>query len=144
MNVVGTTPISSESSADTQATPPEFQSPMMDAGGNKDEMMWATLAHAGTFAGLIVPFGNIIAPLAIYLIKREESAYIAEHAKESLNFQISLMIYMIISAILILVFIGIIALAVLSILWIIFAIQASIAAHKGESYRYPMTIRFIK
>lgn len=110
---------------------------------SSDELTWATLAHAGVFAGLVVPLGNIIAPLVIYLIKREESAYIAEHAKESLNFQISLMLYLSVSAILVLIYIGFIVMGVLSILWIIFVIQAAIAAHKGESYRYPMTIRFV-
>lgn len=113
-------------------------------GGNKDEMLWATLSHAGTFAGFIIPFGHVIVPLAIYLIKKEESAYIAEHAKESLNFQISLSIYSVVAFILTLVFIGVILGLVLLILWIVFVIQASMAANKGQSYRYPMTFRFVK
>ncbi len=117
------------------------QNPMA---GGMDENMWATLAHAGTFVGVVVPFGNIIVPLAIMLLKKEESAYIAEHAKESLNFQISLSIYFIVAAILMLVLIGVLLAGVLAILWIIFVIKASQAAHTGQSYRYPMTIRLVK
>jgi uncharacterized Tic20 family protein len=110
----------------------------------KDEQMWATVAHAGTLAGCIVPFGNIIVPLAIYLIKKEESAFIAEHAKESLNFQISLTIYSIGAWVLTFLLIGFLLFPVLIIFWLVFVIKASLAAHKGDSFRYPYILHLVK
>ena len=77
-------------------------------------------------------------------MKRNESPEIDAHGKESLNFQLSMLIYNVIAAILILVLIGIPLLILLYVLNIVFVIVASIQAGDGKLYRYPMTIRFIK
>ena len=67
----------------------------------------AMLAHLLVFTGYVVPLGNIIGPLIIYLIKKDESSYIRQHAAEALNFQISVLIYFILSLLLCFVLIGV-------------------------------------
>ena len=87
-------------------------------------------------------FGFLV-PLIIYLIKKDESPYLKHHSLEALNFQITIFIALMVSAVLFLVIIGILLFfAVLVASWV-FGIIAAIAANKGEWYRYPMTIRMI-
>ena len=109
------------------------------------EKTWGMLCHLFTFCAFVgIPFGNIIAPLIIWQIKKNESQFVAYNGKEALNFQITLLIYSIIPAILIVVFIGILLLFAILIMDIVLTIIAAIKANNGEHYRYPMTIRFIK
>ena len=103
-----------------------------------DERTLAILAHVLTFVG------GVFAPLIIYLIKREESTYISEHAKESLNFQITVLIGVFISIPLIFVIIGIFTLIAIGILSFILVIVASIKASDNRLYRYPINLRLIK
>ena len=63
------------------------------AGGSSDERMWGMLCHLSTFAGYLVPFGNISGPLIVWLVKKDEYAFVDDQGKESLNFQISITIY---------------------------------------------------
>lgn len=111
---------------------------------SRSEKNYAMLCHLVAFSGFIIPFGSIIGPLVMWLIKKEESEFINYHGKESLNFQISIAIYAIISGILALVLIGILFLIALGIIWIVFIIIASVKTSEGEEYRYPLTIRFVK
>jgi|GEM_PF-155797 len=110
----------------------------------KDERQWAMLSHLGTFSACLIPFANIIVPLVIWQVKKDESSFTVEHSKESLNFQISLMIYYIATTLLILIIIGFILFIGLFIFNIIIVIIAGIKANEGEYYKYPMTIRFFK
>ena len=111
---------------------------------SKDDRTWAMFAHLAAIVGLVVPFGHIIGPLIVWLLKRDQSAFIDDQGKESVNFQISFTIYMIISGILILLLVGIALLAILPILCVVFVIIAAIKSNEGVWYRYPLTIRFIK
>ena len=105
---------------------------------------WCMLAHATALVGFLVPVaGHIVGPLIVWLAKRHDSPEIDAHGKESMNFQISMLIWNAISAILILVLIGIPLLILLHILNIIFVIVASIQASEGKLYRYPLAIRLI-
>ncbi|MBD2871660.1 DUF4870 domain-containing protein [Paenibacillus arenilitoris] len=113
-------------------------------GLHKDEKMYAMLCHLLAFSGFVIPFGSIIGPLVIWLLKKDQSYFVDMHGKESLNFQISFAIYGIISSLLILILIGIVTSIALFIFWIAFTIIASIRASEGKDYRYPMTIRFFK
>jgi uncharacterized Tic20 family protein len=106
---------------------------------------WCVLAHATALAGFFVPWaGHIVGPLIVWLAKCGDSAEIDTHGKESINFQISMLIYNAIAAILCLVLIGIPILILLHILNIIFVIVASIQASEGKLYHYPLAIRLIK
>ena len=100
--------------------------------------------HLSAFAGFFVPFGGIIGPLVIWLSKRDESTWINENGKASLNFQLSLLLYMILVLPLCLIIIGIPLMAVLGILKIVFIIIASVKASKGEEFKYPLAIPFIQ
>ncbi len=110
----------------------------------KQERMWAMFCHLGTFLGYLIPFANIITPLIIWLMKKDESSLIDDQGKESLNFQISIMIYYIISLLLTLLIIGVLFLIGLVVFNLVVVIIAGIKANNGERYRYPITIRFIK
>lgn len=110
-----------------------------------EEKTWGMLCHLlalSTFLG--IPFGNIIGPLIMWMMKKDHSGFVDEQGKESLNFQISMTIYAIIGAILIIVGIGFVILIGLFIFNLIFVIKASIASSNGEAYIYPFAFRFIK
>lgn len=106
---------------------------------------WTVLCHASALAGFFVPWaGHILGPLIVWLARRGDSAEIDEHGKESLNFQISMLIYNLIAGVLCLVLIGFVILGILHILNLVLVIVASIQASEGKLYRYPITIRLIK
>lgn len=109
-----------------------------------NEKQWVIFCHAGGLAGLIIPFGNIIVPAIIWSMKKEESAWIDDQGKESLNFQISMMIYIFIAGLLSIILIGLPILIILGVADLALIIVAIIKADKGESYRYPLTIRLIQ
>jgi uncharacterized Tic20 family protein len=112
---------------------------------SRDVRTWNVLCHATALAGFLVPWaGHILGPLIVWLAKRSDSPEIDENGKESLNFQISMLIYNVIAGVLCLVLIGFILLAILHILNLVLVIIASIQTSEGKSYRYPMTIRLIK
>jgi uncharacterized Tic20 family protein len=108
------------------------------------EKTWGMFCHLSALSGFIIPFGNIIGPLIIWLLKKDESPYVDQQGKESLNFQISVMIYLIISAILIIVVIGIFLMIAIGIATLILIIVAAIKANNREEFQYPLTIRFIQ
>jgi uncharacterized Tic20 family protein len=112
---------------------------------SRDVRTWNVLCHATALAGFFVPWaGHILGPLIVWLAKRSDSPEIDENGKESLNFQISMLIYNVIAGVLCLVLIGFIILAILHILNLVLVIVASIQTSEGKFYRYPMTIRLIK
>jgi uncharacterized Tic20 family protein len=120
------------------------QAPKTSTTTNKEETMWAMFCHLGAFAGFIIPIvGNILGPLVIWLLKKDEFPLVDDQGKESVNFQISMTIYFIISAILMFVIIGFLLMAALLIFDIIVIIIATIKANEGVQYRYPLSIRFI-
>jgi len=100
-----------------------------------DEKTLAILAHILT---LVAP---ILAPLVIYLLKKDESKYVAYHAKESLNFQITLMIVIIG---LLITIIGIVLVWIIAIAAFVLVIVATIKAGEGVLYKYPFSLRLIK
>ena len=106
---------------------------------------WAMLCHVSALTGFIgIPFGHLIGPLIFWTIKKDQFPLVDDQGKESLNFQISMLIYNVIAAVFCLVLIGFVFLAVLWVLNAVFVIVASIQASDGKFYRYPMTIRFIE
>ena len=112
---------------------------------SRDVRTWNVLCHATALAGFFVPWaGHILGPLIIWLAKRRDSPEIDEHGKESLNFQISMLIYNVIAGVLCLVLIGFVILGILHILNLVLVIVASIQASEGKFYRYPLTIPFVR
>lgn len=127
--------------------PPTYAgtSPEPPPGGpvTSDEITWATIAHLAPLFGYFIGFGQILIPLIIMLTRGQTSAFVRDQAKESLNFQISMTIYAIISFILVFVVIGIPLLIALGIFGLIAMIKAASTAGRGEYYRYPFTLRLI-
>ena len=118
---------------------------MQTSTSSSDVRMWNVLCHATALAGFFVPWaGHILGPLIVWLAKRNDSPEIDQHGKESLNFQISMLIYNVIAGVLCLVLIGFAILAILHILNLVLVIIAAIQASEGKFYRYPIAIRLIK
>ena len=105
---------------------------------------WCVMCHASALLGVIFHFpGHILGPLIVWLAKRGDSPEIDAHGKESLNFQITMLIYDAIAGLLCLILIGFLLLIALWILNAVLVIIASMKASEGKFYRYPFTIRFI-
>jgi uncharacterized protein len=109
-----------------------------------DERTWGMMAHLSALATFIIPFGGIIGPLVVWLMKRDQSAFVADQGKEALNFNITMLILGIIFAVLILVIVGIFLLSALVIFWFIMTIVAAIKANEGVRFRYPFAFRLVK
>ncbi len=104
----------------------------------QDEKTLATLAHVLGF------FGSFLVPLIIYLVKKDESPYVSEHAKEALNFHITMAIYYFVCFLTLILLIGILGFIFFGTFSLVVSIVAAIKALDGKPYRYPMCIRFIK
>ena len=113
------------------------------SGISADERQWAMFAHLSALIGFILPFGNLIGPLIIWLMKKETMPFVDQQGKEALNFQITVTIAMMISAILIIVVIGFVLMFVIGLAALILTIMAGIKANEGVAYRYPFTLRLI-
>ncbi|MCH9048104.1 MAG: DUF4870 domain-containing protein [Proteobacteria bacterium] len=111
---------------------------------DKEERIWGMFCHLIVFTGFIIPFASIIGPLVIWIIKRDEMPFVEDQGKESLNFQITMMLATIVSVLLMFVLIGFVLIFVVLIFQLIVVIIASIKANEGVYYRYPLSFRFIK
>lgn len=111
----------------------------------KQARTWGMLCHILAFAGFVgIAFGNILGPLVFWLIKKDESPFVDDQGKEVVNFQISLTIYALVAIPLCLILIGFLFLGAIWIGGIVLTIIGALRASKGERYRYPFTIRFLK
>lgn len=102
-----------------------------------DEKTWATLVHIGSL------FFNILAPLIGFLILKDRGPFVRSHTAAALNFQLSLLIYAIVGAVLTLVLVGFLVLIAIAVLNLVCSIIAAVKASRGEWYQYPLTIRFV-
>jgi hypothetical protein len=107
-----------------------------------DELTWGAAAHWSALVAAIVAL-SFLGPLIVMLTKGSESPYVRRQAVESLNFQLSILIYGVVSFILCFVIVGFILLPVVGIIWLVFTIIATVRASRGEEYRYPLTIRMV-
>ena len=105
---------------------------------------WELCTHLAALAGFVFPFGNVAGPLLVWALKKGEVPAVDAHGKEAINFNISMVIYYVIAAILIFLLVGFIILPALALAHIILIVIAAVKAGSGEFYRYPLTIRLIK
>ncbi|MDT0559115.1 DUF4870 domain-containing protein [Ichthyenterobacterium sp. W332] len=139
----------------------------------------ATFIHLSTFSRFIIPLGNFIGPIILWVANKDKSSFVDEHGKQAINFQISILLYAILFGLLSIPFfainifdgldifrfhnlynfhisfgkpspllyitggLGIIAFLGF-LLELAFIIKASLSARDGDSYKYPLTINFIK
>ena len=108
-----------------------------------DERLWATLAHVGSFVLAWVAIG-VVAPVIVLVLYGNKSAYVRHHAVESINFQLTMLIAIAVSAFLLLVLIGFVLLPLVAVWYVIFVIVASVHANRGDWYRYPATLRLVR
>jgi len=86
----------------------------------------------------------MIPAVVLYIIKKDESPFVKDHGREAINFQITLIIYAIISGLLVPICgLGFVALTAVYVLAIVGMILAAVAAKSGKYYRYPSCIRFL-
>ncbi len=111
--------------------PPQPMSP-------EDQRLWATLTHIGGI------FFNFIAPLVAYLVLRDRGGFIREHTRVALNFHITMAIAYAVGTLTVWLGIGVLIALAAGVLSLVFGIMAAVAANRGEFYRYPLSIEFIK
>lgn len=110
---------------------------------DQQSRQWAMFCHLSALSGYLIPFGHIIGPLIVWLIKKDEMPLVNEQGKEALNFQISMTMWMFVAFLLIFVLIGFLLLPALALAHLILTIIGAVRANNGETYHYPLTIRFL-
>jgi uncharacterized Tic20 family protein len=129
---------------DPMSTPPIDPVPT-----SQDERTWVIITRFSPLATFVIPFANIIAPLVIWLIKRDQMPAVDQHAKEVLNFQITILLIMVAAFVVLLItVIGVIliplVLPAIGLYWLVMTILSGIEAANGKFRRYPLTWRVIK
>ncbi|MEY1660892.1 DUF4870 domain-containing protein [Isoalcanivorax beigongshangi] len=104
----------------------------------------AMACHLAALIGLLIPFGTLLGPLVLWLLKKDQSPFIDEQGKEAINFNITMLLAGIVSAVLTMVLVGFLLLAVVGIAWLVLTIVAAVKVSNGQSYRYPFTLRLVK
>jgi uncharacterized protein len=104
----------------------------------------AVAAHLSTFAGLVLPFGSVIGPLAVWLTRRDRDPFIDDAGREALNFGISIAVYGLVALVGALMLVGIPVLMIGVIAWVVLASLAAVKASQGQPYRYPLTMRLVR
>ena len=111
---------------------------------NNEEKNWAVILHLSPIAGYILPLAGFVVPLVIWLLKRNQSAYLDHQGKEVMNFLISFTAYFIICLPLIIVLIGFAMIAALGIAAVVLTVIAAVKTSEGKDYRYPFIFRLIR
>lgn len=111
---------------------------------DSDARMWAMICHFAALAKYTgIPLANVLGPLVVWQIKKDQSAFVDDQGKEAVNFQISVTIYAVLAGLTFCIGIGIVLLPAVLIFDLVFLVIAGIKANQGELYRYPLSIRFI-
>lgn len=119
------------------------------------DRQWAAGAHAAALlAALLTSWiagvAGAVAALAVWMLVRDKSAFAAEHAREAVNFNLSMFIYAAVAVVFAIFTLGIgLVLALplwllLALVWIVCTLLAAFKAYDGQAYRYPLTIRLFK
>jgi len=133
--------------------PPDSPSPVQESLEDKppavltqEDRQWAMFAHLSALAGLLVGGFTFVGPLVIWLMKKDESKFVDANGKESLNFQLNILIYSLVSMVITVATCGVAVPLPLAIMVyaIVMPIIAGIKANEGQVYEYPLTFRIIK
>lgn len=118
---------------------------------SQDEKTWGMVAHLSALAGFLIPFGNVIGPLIVWLVKKDTLSFVDDQGKEALNFNINVAIAILcliaVGTLLLVILIGFLfylAAGAVAIAALVFIVIAGIKANEGQAYRYPFIIRLIK
>ncbi len=118
---------------------------LVDADSSSDERTYALLLHLSLLAHLVTGGLGVLVPVVMWLIKKGDSPFIDDHGREAINFQISLILYTLMTGVLAIITCGVAAILIIGVyvLAIVGMIMAAGAANRGEYFRYPATIRLI-
>jgi len=123
---------------------PPLSTPPNPSPISPDERQWKVILHLSALLGLVTPScGNIIGPLIVWLIKKQDLPALDAEGRKVLNFQISYTIYMIIAGATVCIWIGWVLLPLIFILWLVFTIIGAVKVSNGEPYEFPFTIRML-
>jgi hypothetical protein len=113
--------------------------------------MWCMFCHLSALSGLVIPFGNILGPLILWQIKKNEFPAVDAHGKAALNFQITVLIAGLVTLAVVWVgmffCLGWLLLPVPILIFLagmIFPIIAGIKANNGEDFKYPCSLELLK
>jgi len=109
-----------------------------NASPTSEEKLWMILSHVSLLLGV-----GLVLPLVVYLVKKDTSPLVAHHAKEALNFQISVVLYSLACVLLSFFIVGFFLMFGLVVASMVFSLIASIKASEGVLYRYPLTLRLV-
>jgi uncharacterized Tic20 family protein len=131
--------MTSDTASDFGSNPPPAvpQFPTLSS----SDRLWSVLCHLSYFFGAAIL--SFLFPMIVDLVMRGESAYVTHHAREALNFHLSLLLYFICCIPLCFIGVGFVLLGAIAITGIVFSIVAAVKASKGTFYQYPITIRFV-
>jgi uncharacterized Tic20 family protein len=122
---------------------PLYPPPVRDEQLTADERTWGALAHVSAFCTLIgIP--SVIGPLIVWVIKKDQSSFVADQAKEAMNFHLTMLIGIVVSIPFVFCGIGIFTGLAIVLLSLVLNVVAAVKASNGELYRYPLTIRMIR
>ena len=111
---------------------------------NNDDRLWGMLAHLSALSGYVIPFGNVIGPLIIWVLKKDQMPFVDDQGKESLNFQINVLLLAAIVIASLCTFIGIVLAPILAVYALVMTVIAAVKANQGIAYRYPFILRLIR
>ncbi len=116
----------------------------VDPSATPDQRTYALILHLSLIASHFIPFALVLAPLVMWQMKKDESPFLDDHGREVVNFQLSLLLYSlgltVLTALTCVTVVGFIPLYILAVVGMV---MGAVAAHKGEYFRYPATLRLI-
>jgi uncharacterized protein len=132
--------MTSDPTAPLGDVPPVSQPPTVAY--SSSERLWSVLCHLSYFFGLALL--AFLFPMVVYLVMRTDSPFVTHHAREALNFHLSLLVYAVLCIPLCFVIVGIPLLIAIGIGGIVCSIVAAVKASEGVYYQYPLAIRFFR
>ena len=109
-----------------------------------EDRNWAVGCHLAALSGLVTGVGFILGPLIVWLIKKDQSAFVSDQGKEAVNFQITMALAFVVSCVLIVVLVGFLLMALVGIFNLLCVVMAAMRSSEGVVYRYPVNLRLIK
>lgn len=107
---------------------------------NSDERIFSLLCHLIA----LVPYLGVLGPLIIWFLRRDEYAEVDRQGRDSINFQLSILVYSFVAGLLTILGIGVLLLTLIGIFNLVVVIVASIKSYNGERFEYPFSIKFIR
>jgi uncharacterized protein len=113
------------------------------SGIRADERTWGMIAHLAALAGIVIPLGNILGPLVVWLARRDRSRFVGDQAREAINFNITVAFGALACYVLTWLLVGILLFVALVLYWLAMTIVAAVKASEGVRYHYPLAVRLV-